>query len=354
MSTDNFDISEEFLKLKEESPLSNEQVEASEASSDSFLYTEKPKKKKKKKKKKTKDKFDSFDEDKISLLLDPGSLGASADFEFSQEDFLIDAVVSKGKKKNLFDMKEAKKKKKASIETKFNPELTQYRRILKDNEDVANLIKGMVEEIRSKSARGAGKLLTDLLVTLNSTNSNRASVLRDIANIKKSIVDLELKTAKGKKEEEKARNEEEEGINVFNSFYGSGGRKALMEQIAAGYGAMKPETNQSVFNYMPATNNPDDVFDVINDRLGTEDVSFRSDDGNAYVRYEYLSPEYVIFMRNNGGSTEWELEAIDKDGNIMPSDYPRIPVDNLGKVSFNMDSMSATDETGRTYRIIEE
>ena len=100
-------------------------------------------------------------------------------------------------------MKEAKKKKKASIETKFNPELTQYRRILKDNEDVANLIKGMVEEIRSKSARGAGKLLTDLLVTLNSTNSNRASVLRDIANIKKSMSTLNLKQRKVRKKTKK-------------------------------------------------------------------------------------------------------------------------------------------------------
>ena len=78
MSTDNFDISEEFMRLKEDAPLSNDRVEPLEDASDSDLYSDNTKKKKKKKKKK-KDKFDSFDSDKISLLLDPGSLGSDVD-----------------------------------------------------------------------------------------------------------------------------------------------------------------------------------------------------------------------------------------------------------------------------------
>ena len=40
------------------------------------------------------------------------------------------------------------------------------------------------------------------------------------------------------------------------------------------------------------------------------------------------------------------------NGNIMPDDYPRIDIENLGKISVNMDNMVATDETGRTYKII--
>jgi len=356
MSTDNFDISEEFMRLKEDAPLSNDRVEPLEAASDSTLYSDDTKKKKKKKKKK-KDKFDSFDSDKIALLLDPGSLGSDADdIGLDSDEFLIEKKVKKGKKKNLFDMKAAKKKKKENYETKFNPEMIQYRKILKDNDEVATLIKGMVEDIRKSNTRGAGKLLTDLLITLNSTNGNRASVIRDMVNIKKAAVDLELKANRNKKEEKEARNEEEEGLNVFNAFYGGGGRKALLDQIASNYHSMDGYSSaQEVpkFTYDPRTNNDDDVFDAINDRLDNEDIDFRSEDGNAYIRYEYLSPEYVILMHTNNGETEWELEAIDKDGNIMPSDYPRIPIENLGKVTFNMDSMSATDETGRTYRVIE-
>ena len=177
-----------------------------------------------------------------------------------------------------------------------------------------------------------------------------------MVNIKKAAVDLELKANRNKKEDKEARNEEEEGLNVFNAFYGGGGRKALLDQIASNYHSMDGySTPQEVpkFTYDPRTNNDMDVFDAINDRLGTEDIDFRSEDGNAYIRYEHLSPEYVIFMHTHNGETEWELEAIDKDGNIMPSDYPRIPIENLGKVTFNMDSMSATDETGRVYRVIE-
>ena len=135
-------------------------------------------------------------------------------------------------------MKAAKKKKKENYETKFNPEMIQYRKILKDNDEVATLIKGMVEDIRKSSTRGAGKLLTDLLITLNSTNGNRASVIRDMVNIKKAAVDLELKANRNKKEEKEARNEEEEGLNVFNAFYGGGGRKALLDQIASNYHSM--------------------------------------------------------------------------------------------------------------------
>ena len=63
------DISEEFKKLKEEFPISQEATNIEINSSDSELY-EKPKKKKKKKKEKSK-----FNSDKLSLLLDPGDLG---------------------------------------------------------------------------------------------------------------------------------------------------------------------------------------------------------------------------------------------------------------------------------------
>ena len=51
MSTDNFDISEEFMRLKEDAPLSNDRVEPLEDASDSTLYSDDTKKKKKKKKK---------------------------------------------------------------------------------------------------------------------------------------------------------------------------------------------------------------------------------------------------------------------------------------------------------------
>ena len=48
MSTDNFDISEEFMRLKEDAPLSNDRVEPLEDASDSTLYSDDTKKKKKK------------------------------------------------------------------------------------------------------------------------------------------------------------------------------------------------------------------------------------------------------------------------------------------------------------------
>ena len=49
MSTDNFDISEEFMRLKEDAPLSNHRVEPIEDATDSDLYSDNTKKKKKKK-----------------------------------------------------------------------------------------------------------------------------------------------------------------------------------------------------------------------------------------------------------------------------------------------------------------
>ena len=327
------DISEEFKKLKEEFPISQEATNIEITSSDSELY----KKPKKKKKKKEKSKFNS---DKLSLLLDPGDLG---DDDVTEEDFLITKKLGKkGKRKDLFDIKEAKKKQKQDIANQFNPELAALRKVLKDNEDVASLIRGVVDEIQQNRARGAGKLLNDLLVTLNSTNGNRASVLREIANIKKATIDLNLK-AKRNSNEDKARNEEEEGINIIKSLYDNGGRKALLDQLGAG---MPMGFNQTL---QPTTMSPVDMFDSIDTRLTDEPVEFRSEEGSAYVRYENMRPEYVIFMDGDGS---YELDAIDMNGNIMPEDYPRIDIENLGKISVNMDNMVATDETGRTYKII--
>lgn len=325
------DISEEFKKLKEDFPISNSSNETIE-SSDSELYTKKPKKKKKTKRK--------FNSDKLDLLLDPGALGED-DGDLDDSDFLITKKIKKGKKKDLFDIKSAKKKNKEDIQKQFNPELAALRKLLKDNEEVALITKGVIQEIQQNRARGAGKLLTDLMTTLNSTNSNRASVLREIANIKKASIDLALKSKRNSKED-KARNEEEEGISVFKQLYSNGGRKALLDQI--GFGSSSPLPTNDIMD-------SDNMFDAIDNRLETEDIEFRSDEGSAYVKYENMRPEYVIFMKDDG---EYILDAIDMNGNIMPDDYPRIDIENLGKISVNLDNMIATDETGRTYKIIKE
>lgn len=340
-TTSDIDISEEFMKLKQEFSTGNDVIEEAE---DSHLYSAKTKKKKKKKRK-----YDSYDADKLSILLDPGGLGEDDD-DFTTEDFLIAKKVKKGKRKDLFDTKSAKKKAKQDIEKRFNPELANLNKLLKDNEDVAKLIRSVIDEIQNTHARGAGKLLTDLVLALNSTNSNRSSVIREIANIKKATIDLSMK-AKKNSNEDKARNEEEEGINIFNALYSGGGRKALLDQLGGvPQGGSTQINQQALYDSLTGADATDILDSMIDENLENGDTSFRSNAGTAYVKYENMKPEYVLFLDNDGS---YELEAIDKDGSIMPDDYPRIDIDNLGKISINMDNMVATDETGRTYRIIQ-
>jgi len=336
-------ISDNFMELKKNHKGSNADLNNDidnrydEDDADTELFKS-AKKKKKDKKKKKKNKQARYLDDKLDLLLGDSD-------EFGNEDFLTgDDILSLKKpkkgKKDVMDMKAAKKNRKKNIEAKFAPMLTNLRKILKDVEHTESSAREIFDTLRNSKARYVGKTMTDLISGINQSNSTRASIVKEMANINKSILELQMKDNKNRQDKEKDVSAEEHGVQFFTKLF-SGGNRAKLKEMAKDYYNSQEEYDDY---------DDDEFDDFIEDRLANENNPYHSSKGSKYIEYENEKPEDCIYYYPDG---TWDTGAINKHGERMPDDYPVIPKDNLGNVRFNLPEHKATDETGRLFRVIE-
>ena len=266
------------------------------------------------------------------------------------EDSFLLKKGKKNAKKDIFDVKQAKKKKKKNIEAKFNPELIELKKILKDANIAYTDIKEILQTIKDSKSRYVGKTLTDLLQALNTANTNRMNIVQHMANIKKSVVDLSIKSDKANpKKKDDEVDEEAIGLDVFRTLLGKKkGRKEFMKEATEYFRDRNNEKDEE-FEDQYDIANEDEADDIINKRLSETNSDYRSDTGNKYIQYEELEPKDCIFYYANG---DWNIDAIDKNGQPMPDEYPRMNKTDLGNVSFDLEQNRARDEYGRTYPII--
>lgn len=349
MAEESKDFSEEFKELHENSSFGNDDIHTEiDYTEDEDIRALKQsshkKKKKKKSKKEKKDKLHMIMMDMEDDELDNSLYKEDID---DDTDFLISKKKRKGKA-DLFDIKQAKKQKKKNIEARFAPQITALRKILKDTDATAGDIRGILDKVLQSKSRYTGKSLTDLLMALNSANSNRASVVRDISNIQKTIIDLKLKQDKANpKKEDKDIDEEEYGINLFRKLLsGNTNRKEMLDN-ARDYYNQQPTYDDG---YDDPNYEEEDPNDAINARLNNEDDGRRTKNGTAYIKYENMQPKDVVIYEPDGN---WYMDAVDKDGNTMPNDYPRLSEMDVGKIRFDMDSGTAMDSYGRRYDVIQ-
>jgi len=262
------------------------------------------------------------------------------------DQMMIDVMNFKpSKKKNradgdLFDTKDKNGKKMKSIEAKFKPELANLQKVLRDNEQTAKMIQEVLRPLLTSKARGSSKLLADLLMTLNSANNNRLSTIKEISSVKKSIFDLKLKMEKDKKNKEEGMPMDQFGSQFFDELFRKG-RKSIID----GANAAQPE-------YEIVDDDDELSFDEIAERrLATEDTSdFRSDDAMTNMSFEARKPELCI----QKSFTTGELSVVAMDSNGVVIDGYRTPtIEQLGKLTFNNDTHTCTDVTGRSFKVIE-
>jgi hypothetical protein len=222
----------------------------------------------------------------------------------------------------------------------------ELRRILKDANEASTMIRTILEEIRGSKSRYVGKTLTDLLQALNSANSNRASVVRDISNIQKTIIDLGIKKDKSNpKKKDEAADSEEYGINLFQRILsGNGGRKDMMKSAKKYFDDNNERVDEE---YDDEYEDPDEI---INRRLHQEENSHRTETGSKYIEYEKDGAEDCVIVYPDGS---WEPDAINKYNNRMPEDYPRMSKDDMPGLRLDLDTKVATDDYGRKYKIVE-
>ena len=345
------DFSKEFMDLHINSPFSSDSIndDLENDEDDDIKYIKENKKKKKKKKDKK-----SFVSDKLDLLMEDIEMDSDKSFASitmtdEDDDYLITKKSAKGRKKDLFDIKEARKKKRKNIEARFNPELIELKKILKDANATYTDIGEILKNIKNSKSRYVGKTLTDLLQAMNSANTNRMNIVTHMANIKKTVTDLTLKQEKANpKKKDDFMDEEAMGLDIFRTLLGGKkGRKEFNESAKEYFNS----TNISEDDDYEIIGDDENIDDIINLRLSKEKNERRSDEGNAYIQYEDYQPEDCIIYRSNN---EWDIEAIDKNGNFMPDDYPRMNKKDLGQVSFDLEQNRARDEYGRLYKIIHQ
>ena len=263
------------------------------------------------------------------------------------DQMMIDVMNFKPSKKkhradgDLFDTKDKGSKKLKSIEAKFKPELANLQKILRDNEGTVKMIQDVLKPLLSSKARGSSKLLADLLMTLNSANNNRLSTIKEISSVKKGIFDLKLKMEKDKKAQEEGLPMDQFGSQIIDELFRRG-RKNVLDEV----NNIQPEYN--------VIDDDDDElsFDEIAERrLATEDTSnFRSDDAMVNMSFEARKPELCVQKSFTTG--ELSVVAIDSNGVVIDG-YRTPTIEQLGKLTFNNDTHTCTDVTGRTFKVIE-
>jgi len=91
------------------------------------------------------------------------------------------------------------------------------------------------------------------------------------------------------------------------------------------------------------------VDDIVNNQLNEGD-EYRSEDANKMIAYEHLKPE--IYIQKSFNTGELSVVAIGSNG-VQIDDYPVPSLEDLGKLTFNNETHTCSDITGRTFKVIE-
>ena len=276
--------------------------------------------------------------------------GMLDDYSYSGDDDMAFVTDLKLKKKDkhkadgdLFDAddKASGAKKFKNVEAKFKPELANLQRILKDNEETSKTIRDVLKPLLTSKARGSSKLLADLLIALNSANNNRLAVVKELSSVKKAIYDLKIKLQRDD-HDDAGMPADQFGAKVFDELFKYGRANVVSE-------ANRYNTSMDDFIAPDADGGPS-YDDILNSRLAEESNEYRSEDGNKMIEYEPRKPKICIEKSFSTGETR--AVAIDSEG-VTIDDYPVPTNEQLGKLTFNNESGTCTDFSGRVYKVIE-
>lgn len=234
----------------------------------------------------------------------------------------------------------------------FAEELTLLYDLLDEMNKFSKELDRKYKEMSSAKVRGVSKYTSDLIENIIASKTSKLQVLKEIANIKKTISDLYIK--------ENAKKQNVEGENSMEVF----ATKYLQNVLNYGRGKFVSElSNRNVEEddeiddlvsdienrKASYTSHEEDEYQrLIEERLSDTDNPFRSEAGTKYIQYENRGVKiYIKRCIDNG---EWEFIALDRD-NQQVYDYPLPKKRDVGKVKFKDDY--ATDERGRMYKVIE-
>jgi len=291
---------------------------------------------------------DDYDATSAANLIDIDEI-----FREDSEDGIDDGIIDEQKKSY-----DKLKKEENPYKKEFAEELTLLYNLLDEVNKFGKRLDKKYEGLEASKTRGVSKYVNDLIMSILSSKQNKLSIIKEISSIKKTIADLKIK-ADGK-------------TNAANA---QGG--ATSEMIATTYlkNVLKYGRNNFVKEFGSRNNDDDDdevdslveqiekskddgMSDIemdrysrlIEERLSSVENPFRSEEGSKYIEYENRGVRVVVKKWIDTG--DWEFVALDKN-NQQVFDYPLPRKKDIGRVKFSDDGRYATDERGRSYKVIE-
>lgn len=231
----------------------------------------------------------------------------------------------------------------------FAEELTILYNLLDEYNKFSKKIEKDFDAINGSKTRGMSKYTNDLLASVLNAKNGKLAVIKEIASLKKTIADLKIKEDSKK---DKAENSQQQGTEFLAASYFKNimnyGRKNFISDITNRNLNDSDEYDKNVFG---AYNTDDEDFDsLLEERLGSEENPFRTNDGSKFIEYENRGVK--IFVKRCIDTGDWEFIALDRDQQQI-LDYPVPDRKKVGKVKFSEDGSYATDERGRSYKVIE-
>lgn len=258
------------------------------------------------------------------------------------------------------------KEEESSYKVMFKKEQAMLAELLKDVTKQAKDAGAKLADMTRKSSGYAGvsKSYPDLVSATNSLNSTRLSIVKEMASLKKTIVDLEMKKAKDMGDAEKTSNDD-----IADSFYKQivSNRKQFVEDsmsaISNGtqnYATTITDNNPPEYNggnYLPDGDIEDEQPTKRVSRSITSPIVWDNDssdtnsnaDPYGYIRNENSNVKICVERYDDG---RLNFVAVDDDGEEV--DNYELPGDDL-LLDLEIRPMSnwATDSMGRRYRIID-
>lgn len=332
-----------------------------------LLSSLKPKKeKKKKKKKKVSDDLEFMASGHLAKIDEMDEIIASEESGEIPEDNLIDLdeifyeQEDEDDDDKIVDEQRRSYKKRKSDENEFKKEFAEEVTLLYGLlDDVTKFGKELDKKYKAtegSKARGASKNINELISNIISTKTSRLQIIKEITSVKKTIADLKIKVDAKSAKSDAGEGSPEYLANHYIQNILKMGRNNFIKQVG---GSRQEEQDDVIDDAVASIQSQKDGYsdfeeegymDEIENRLSSAENPFRSMNGSKYIEYENRGVK--ICIKRCIDTNEWEFVAIDRD-NQEVYDYPLPNRRDVGKVKFSDDSTYATDERGRSYKVIE-
>lgn len=248
-------------------------------------------------------------------------------FDIDDDDELRNGLIEQGRKYNQSHSDEPSK---SAYEKVFAKQETALNNLIGElDRDIAATEKD-INNIRLARVRSP-KALSDLISVKGSLYSTKLSAIKEITNIKKNIIDFNIKDKKNSDEDSQA----------------SVAASMALQSIISGDNAAALSTG----SFREAAKGSLEFDESAENKLAEieaeREFHANETEGDKYIKYENLGVQ--IYAQLDAEDRVVNLVAKDKDGNIVP-DYP-IPDVDYSQFNIHTDLGTVTDAFHRSFLI---